>query len=605
MKKIFSILLISVLSYSASAQLSSGFYANNIVATDQFGTTHSLYDYLNANKTVYVFLTGCCYNGWDYFNTNTLYELYVNHGPTGLQGVSSNSTNDIMVLCIESDPSTNDSNVMGLNGYPNNWLNPTGLSPTPLPICNPSVSEYTPIFINYDGYPEPELYRICPNRTVTELKYWSQHFDTADELYNTSLECSAPATNPVDPAILEYVGPESTCSNAPISVILQNHGTLALNACSFNVTGGNNVINYTWSGNLPSYAIDTVLLGNIDISGDSQIIISITTIDNDITNNMIEVPISSTISTNIVKVDVLLDEWGGELSWDIKNESGVIVAASNPYTQSDTAGTNIIEIVNLSSNGCYSFSAYDAYGDGLFGSQYSSTGTDGHIKVTSISECGQEYSEVWNYNGSYDFAQVNRFFHVIDSPPSSIGCNDLNACNYNANDVCSNACIYPGCTNALACNFNPSAGCDDGSCHFTNTICNDNNANTILDSYNSNCNCIGIPYSYGSVTSSTNTICPEVSDINISTNSAPTGITNYSLQWYFKTGNNSAPSGSSTSGWNIISGATSTSLTISPFTGTRTYACFVTPDASYGISGNWMSGAKVLTYSSFAAQTFI
>ncbi|MEN9943762.1 MAG: hypothetical protein RLZZ91_1763, partial [Bacteroidota bacterium] len=44
---------------------------------------------------------------------------------------------------------------------------------------------------------------------------------------------------------------------------------------------------------------------------------------------------------------------------------------------------------------------------------------------------------------------------------------------------------------------------------------------------------------------------------------------------------------------------------IDAFTGTRTYACYVSPDAAYGISGNWMSGAKVLTYSSFAAQTII
>jgi hypothetical protein len=80
---------------------------------------------------------------------------------------------------------------------------------------------------------------------------------------------------------------------------------------------------------------------------------------------------------------------------------------------------------------------------------------------------------------------------------------------------------------------------------------------------------------------------------------------NYVLQWYFRSGNNAAPAGSNISGWNVIPGATASSLTIDAFTGTRTYACFVTPNASYGISGQWMNGAKVLTYSSFAAQTII
>jgi hypothetical protein len=186
------------------------------------------------------------------------------------------------------------------------------------------------------------------------------------------------------------------------------------------------------------------------------------------------------------------------------------------------------------------------------------------------------------------------------------GCTEANACNYNSNAVCNDGtCIYAGCTNPLACNFNSTAGCDDGSCHFVSTTCDDGNSSTILDAFLSDCTCAGIPFDYGFVENTTNTICPEILSSLISINTAPTAISNYSLQWYFKTGNNAAPTGSNTSGWNLIPGATSSSLTVGAFTGTRTYTCFVTPDASYGISGNWMSGAKVLTYSSFAAQTII
>ncbi len=186
------------------------------------------------------------------------------------------------------------------------------------------------------------------------------------------------------------------------------------------------------------------------------------------------------------------------------------------------------------------------------------------------------------------------------------GCTETNACNYNSNAICNDGtCIYAGCTNPLACNFNSTAGCDDGSCHFTSTTCDDGNSTTILDAYLSDCTCAGIPFDYGFVENTTNTICPEVTSYDISISTVPTAITNYSLQWHFKTGNNPAPSGSNTSGWNIIPGATASSLTVDAFTGTRTYACFVIPDASYGISGSWMSGAKVLTYSSFAAQTII
>jgi uncharacterized protein (TIGR02145 family) len=59
-----------------------------------------------------------------------------------------------------------------------------------------------------------------------------------------------------------------------------------------------------------------------------------------------------------------------------------------------------------------------------------------------------------------------------------------------------------GCANAQACNYNPAATQDDGSCLYQNATCNDNNANTINDVINSNCQCVGtalgiITYSAG------------------------------------------------------------------------------------------------------------
>jgi uncharacterized delta-60 repeat protein len=101
------------------------------------------------------------------------------------------------------------------------------------------------------------------------------------------------------------------------------------------------------------------------------------------------------------------------------------------------------------------------------------------------------------------------------------GCTDPLACNYNPlanqnNGTCiypGSACddgnpnttndsigpncncvgnlIIPGCMNPAACNYNPLATIDDGSCLFPGSLCNDNNPNTINDSINPDCNCIG------------------------------------------------------------------------------------------------------------------
>jgi uncharacterized delta-60 repeat protein len=76
-------------------------------------------------------------------------------------------------------------------------------------------------------------------------------------------------------------------------------------------------------------------------------------------------------------------------------------------------------------------------------------------------------------------------------------CNDNNP--LTINDVVNSNCqcvgqavtVIPGCTNPLACNYNPLANQDDGSCIMPGTACNDNNPNTINDSIGPNCNCVG------------------------------------------------------------------------------------------------------------------
>jgi phosphatidylserine/phosphatidylglycerophosphate/cardiolipin synthase-like enzyme/DNA/RNA endonuclease YhcR with UshA esterase domain len=49
-----------------------------------------------------------------------------------------------------------------------------------------------------------------------------------------------------------------------------------------------------------------------------------------------------------------------------------------------------------------------------------------------------------------------------------------------------------GCTDASACNFNSVASIDDGSCLFIANPCDDGDANTINDSVNLSCECLGV-----------------------------------------------------------------------------------------------------------------
>jgi hypothetical protein len=184
-------------------------------------------------------------------------------------------------------------------------------------------------------------------------------------------------------------------------------------------------------------------------------------------------------------------------------------------------------------------------------------------------------------------------------------CTNPLACNYNPIATCDdNSCVFPGCTDANACNFNPEAGCDDGSCLIVSESCNDNNANTMLDIIQPNCGCAGTPFNYGALSSSNTSVCPGLTP-NVITASAPLNIIDYSVQWYYKEGLFTCPSGTSNSGWIAIDGATSLSFTPTEFAGTRTFACFMSPGAIYNIPNQWIPGCRVINYYTFEAQPII
>lgn len=92
--------------------------------------------------------------------------------------------------------------------------------------------------------------------------------------------------------------------------------------------------------------------------------------------------------SNTVVFNLDLDPWGSETSWDIKNAAGTIVATGGPYQDYNVSGSvNFVvpTITNTLPDGNYTFTIYDAYGDGMY---YSSGGTVylGHYNLSK--DCG-------------------------------------------------------------------------------------------------------------------------------------------------------------------------------------------------------------------------
>jgi len=64
-----------------------------------------------------------------------------------------------------------------------------------------------------------------------------------------------------------------------------------------------------------------------------------------------------------LSLSIVADNWASETSWDVKDSSGTIVESGGPYDDG-TAGTEYTANMTLA-GGDYTFTIYDAYGDGL------------------------------------------------------------------------------------------------------------------------------------------------------------------------------------------------------------------------------------------------
>ncbi|MFN5620605.1 MAG: T9SS type A sorting domain-containing protein [Flavobacteriales bacterium] len=371
------------------AQAQEGSLLADFTVNDINGNSHSLYSTLDEGKTVVLF----CFATWDsqaweFYQQQTLETFAANYGADG--------TNQCEVWRIESEPSNTQAQLSGpaaIAGNPatdtyGNWIENSSL-----PLIDSSFIA-TQLGLDY----LPVVVIVCPDRVVRFADATGYYALEQAVLFNS---CQS-ITEGYDPAIFSPVVYRN-CGNDTIDIqlVVKNLGTELLSNATIAISGGADGGVYSWSGELATYASDTLLLEGITLISDNPIRIALSEQNANTTNDSLQTQSALGYAQQLVKLELALDNYPEEVSWEIRDDQDSVIYNGGGYTIPYQFITGIFQ---LPVTGCYSFFLHDTNGDGLHGSQYG--GFDGFCTFFSMYDSLTTDAELFFYDGSYNFSET-------------------------------------------------------------------------------------------------------------------------------------------------------------------------------------------------------
>ena len=167
-----------------------------------------------------------------------------------------------------------------------------------------------------------------------------------------------------------------TCSGVEEpKIVLTNFGSNNLTSAELDVLiNGESVRTLTWNGNLSTFASEVVDLGEISfpVEENNLMEVKISSVNGDIdeaqTNDIASINIegSPDIVGKVIKLILRTDSNPEETTWKVTNVgSGEVIAEGGPY---EDANHNYTEVIEITGDGCYDLTIYDAGGNGFSGS---------------------------------------------------------------------------------------------------------------------------------------------------------------------------------------------------------------------------------------------
>ena len=219
------------------------------------------------------------------------------------------------------------------------------------------------------------------------------------------------------------------CSGwAEPKVVLSNFGSNALTSATLEVNvNGEAIKNVSWNGNLATFATETVDLGEISfpVEENNTLSVRITEVNggddeapkNDVTQCAIKGAPENVGKT--LKLTIRTDNNPQETTWKITNLwTGEVVLEGGPY---DMPNKTYTETLDITGDGCYDFTIYDAGGDGLSNGQGLYGMKAGSTTLFSGSVFGSSESNEFSYEVYVATEeQPETTAHLFPNPTSSL-----------------------------------------------------------------------------------------------------------------------------------------------------------------------------------------
>jgi lysyl endopeptidase len=230
--------------------------------------------------------------------------------------------------------------------------------------------------------------------STNQLKYWLDP-SVSGALFIDGYDPAGGVAVQVDPGISNVQGVSGTYCSAEVtpSFSLVNNGAVTLTsaAISYGFDGVNNLI-YNWSGILPQWQSIVVNLPTATLTNGAHTFSATVTntnagVDENNLNNAVNSSFLIVLNGVSVVMDLTLDCYGSETSWELQNTSGTTIYAGNGYQDDEPGMVSETWCLNY---GCYSYVLMDSYGDGLSNNGLCDTG-DGNLL---ISQAGDTLSSI-------------------------------------------------------------------------------------------------------------------------------------------------------------------------------------------------------------------